>query len=427
MGVTVSLYLDERVSKKENLYPLKLRVTHNRQRSYFSISSSRINKYLIGNLEEFRYEGRESYSLNKITFEKITQSKPRGVFKDLQVVFRAFEMEYQQVADNLQPFVIEKFKEIFSEKPGRMDNDVFIQLKNKIDYLKGEKRYNSAMAYASTYKAIETFAKRKKLSFEEVSPKYLSKFNEWMLENSKSETTSGIYLRSLRSLFNDAIGLQITKNYPFYNNQNKSGFKIPSGHGRKIALSSDELKKIFDHKFNNKYPGLFYIDSWKLMYLLQGINPIDLCGLKYSNIQGKFIIFSRSKTKNSGPIEIRIPINGQIEALIKKWANHEKSKDAYIWPVFQNNDKEDHIRKVRQFIKMVNKYIKRLATELKIDKTVTTYVSRHTYATQLMRHGAPVAFISKQLGHTNTSTTDKYLNSFEEEQLKEWQKKISEF
>jgi integrase/recombinase XerD len=45
----------------------------------------------------------------------------------------------------------------------------------------------------------------------------------------------------------------------------------------------------------------------------------------------------------------------------------------------------------------------------------------------MMRHGAPVSFIGKQLGHMNSSSTDNYLNSFEDETIKQWQKKLTEF
>lgn len=427
MAVTVSLYLDERVKKKDSFFPLKIRVTHDRQRSYLSINSNRINKLFTGRLEDYRYVGRESYSIEKTTYEKITQLKPRGIYKELQIIFRSFELEYQQMADKLKPFTIERFKEQFNDNKKNQRNDVYIQLSNKIEFLKNENRFNSAMSYSSTSKALTDFNKKKKLSFDSVTPKYLTKFHSWMLKNNKSVTTAGIYLRSLRSLFNDAISQQVTANYPFYNNQNKTGFKIPAGSGRKIALSTEELKSIFSHVYESKYSGRFYVDSWKLLYLLQGINPTDLCALKYSNIQNNFIVFVRAKTKNYKSSEIKVPINDQIQNLFNIWGNPEKTKETFIWPVFIRDDKEEQIRRVRQFVKMINKFIKLLAEELKLDTKVTTYVARHTYATQLMRHGAPVAFISKQLGHANNNTTDNYLNSFEDDQLKDWQKKISEF
>ena len=161
MGVTVSLYLDERVKKKYDFYPLKLRVTHDRERTYISIDTNRINKLLKGRLEDYRYIGRESYSITKSTFEKIIQQKPRGIYKDLQVIFKSFELEYQQLADNIKPFTIEKFKELYNENNKKSKNDIFSQIEIKIEVLKSEGRYNSATAYTSLSKSLEKFNKRK--------------------------------------------------------------------------------------------------------------------------------------------------------------------------------------------------------------------------------------------------------------------------
>lgn len=427
MTVTISIYLDERVKKKNDFYPVKLRVTHDRKRYYLSINANRINTLLQGNLEEYKYLGREGYSMRKAVYEKVTALKPRGAFKDLHNIFKTFEIEYQRQADAMSPFVFEKFKERYGQSNKSNKNDVFTQLVNKIALLKSEDRFNSASAYESARSALKGFHNKNELSFDAITPKFLSQFNKWMLAHDKSQTTSSIYLRSLRSLFNDSIGDHITTNYPFHNKQNKSGFKIPAGKGRKIALSSNELKTIFTHVPDKKDPGRFYVDSWKLLYLLQGINPTDLCNLRYTNLKGDFFELTRAKTKNSKPTMIRIPINEQIKNILDLWAKPKTSENDFIWPVIKSVSKEKQHAEIKQFVKLTNKYINRLAGQLKIDKHITTYVTRHSFATQLMRYGAPVAFISQQLGHNSTKTTDNYLNSFEDDQLKKWQDKISNF
>ncbi|MEZ5199106.1 MAG: site-specific integrase [Bacteroidales bacterium] len=58
---------------------------------------------------------------------------------------------------------------------------------------------------------------------------------------------------------------------------------------------------------------------------------------------------------------------------------------------------------------------------------VTSYTARHSFATHLMRHGAPMLYISKQLGHSNMKTTAAYLENFEDRQIKKWQSKVTDF
>ena len=48
---------------------------------------------------------------------------------------------------------------------------------------------------------------------------------------------------------------------------------------------------------------------------------------------------------------------------------------------------------------------------------LTSYVSRHTYATVLKKSGAKVSMISEALGHQNEKVTEIYLKQFENSDL----------
>lgn len=67
----------------------------------------------------------------------------------------------------------------------------------------------------------------------------------------------------------------------------------------------------------------------------------------------------------------------------------------------------------------MNEDLKSIAEEIKIDKTVTTYTSRHTFASILKYLGESAKLISEQLGHANVKTTQGYLADFKEKTLKD--------
>jgi site-specific recombinase XerD len=54
---------------------------------------------------------------------------------------------------------------------------------------------------------------------------------------------------------------------------------------------------------------------------------------------------------------------------------------------------------------------------LDINKNVTTYFARHSFATVLKRSGANISLISDLLGHSSLGVTESYLDSFEKEQI----------
>jgi site-specific recombinase XerD len=75
-------------------------------------------------------------------------------------------------------------------------------------------------------------------------------------------------------------------------------------------------------------------------------------------------------------------------------------------------------RKVyQQLTKTINKYMKLIAAELKINREVTTYFARHSYSTVMRNSGASTSYISQALGHSNEKVTQNYLAGFEQEAI----------
>lgn len=71
--------------------------------------------------------------------------------------------------------------------------------------------------------------------------------------------------------------------------------------------------------------------------------------------------------------------------------------------------------------------MKVIAIELSIKSNLTTYTARHAYATIMKRSGASTSFISEALGHSNESTTARYLAQFEDSQKIEAVKALTAF
>ena len=105
--------------------------------------------------------------------------------------------------------------------------------------------------------------------------------------------------------------------------------------------------------------------------------------------------------------------------LLNKY-NNPQSK--YLFPIFNDaihkTEKQKHYR-VRKSIKKVNKCLQKIGSAVGINTNLTTYVARHSFATVLKRSGVNVALISEALGHSDLTTTQIYLDSFENEQINE--------
>jgi len=176
-----------------------------------------------------------------------------------------------------------------------------------------------------------------------------------MLQNGKSVTTIGIYLRSVRTIFNIKKAIAFTDISLLFN------YKAPSG-------SSMEMAK----------------DYWMFIYFCNGINVKDMCLLKYKNIQGDIIIFERSKTvRTKRKVEpIRVPLLIETFNIIKKWGNKNVNNETYIFPVLTDNLSAERERQlIKQLNDVINANMKNIAKVVGIQQVVTTYVARHSFAT----------------------------------------------
>jgi len=433
MGAYISIYLDNRFKKADNVYPVKLRVTYNRERLYIGIPRERINSILNNSqLEKYLYKGIGNYSIDQATFnevmeiaspeEKVKGKKPKKFRsgtpqKELQTIFRSIESNAQKQADLLEPFTLDGFKNLMSKTRSK-NNKVFVQFDEMIDELKESDRIGTAISYKCAATSLKKFTGDKEVQFEYFTKEKLDKYKTWMQtgDNSNSDTTIGMYLRALRTLFNHAKDNGITTHYPFGKNE----YKIPKGKGRKIALGKTELQKIFDYRLTEKHPYSFYLDMWKLMYLLGGINPTDMCNLKESNIQNGFVYYFRQKTKRTAneQKEIRVPYTDTVKTILDKW-KVPQVKDSFLLPIVTNEMSATVKKaKIAQFVKMINASMKAIGDKLEINQKITSYVARHSISTQLLRAGASVKFIGDQLGHHDTKTTEAYLDGFEDEQIR---------
>ncbi|KAA6340919.1 hypothetical protein EZS27_011257, partial [termite gut metagenome] len=79
-----------------------------------------------------------------------------------------------------------------------------------------------------------------------------------------------------------------------------------------------------------------------------GININDMLKLKYSNIVNNEICFYRSKTINTTKEkkEICAIITPEMQAIINKWGNKERSSDNSIFPYLIGNETPIHQKAV---------------------------------------------------------------------------------
>src|SRR5690554_2089258 len=405
----ISIVLDTRRAKNSGKYPVKLRVF---------MSSPKTQKYYP-----------TVFEFSKSEFSKVWESKkPRKEHKDLRLQLQNLEFKANEMARRLSPFTLDKFEQQLYgiDKGNSIEVSYYYAL--AINRLQQNDQIRTASSYELSLKSLQNFHGKKKLTFLEIDPAWLKRYEHYMQEELKrSPTTVGIYLRPLRAIFNDAIADKAidSESYPF----GKRKYTIPAPKGTKRALPKQTLKLLFEavpEKKEHAKAKAF----WFFSYACNGMNFKDIVNLKFKDISGDVIYFKRAKTehtsKNKAPVMVYM--NEFVKQVIRDYGKKKPKPDDYIFPIInQKASAKEKLRQLLNFIRFVNQHFQNFAKSVGINDNISTYWARHSFATNAIRSGASMEFVSEALSHSSLNTTKNYFAGFESEAKTEFSKKMMEF
>lgn len=405
----ISLFLDTRRQKQQSrIYPVKLRV--------FCSQTRKTKLYST----KFEFESEK-------LFESVWKTeKPRRIYEQQRLEMQAVIQAANEAAKTLSVFTFESFEKAMKIS-GKGRKDVFLFYEKVIADYKAAARIGTASNYDLSAKSLKQFCRKETLSFAEITPQWLRAYENFMQSAGKSPTTTGIYLRPLRAIFNSAIaeGLINSDLYPF----GKRKYVIPKPNGTKRALSKDQLKKLWEAEpataEQQQAKDIFFFS-----YQLNGMNIKDICSLKYRNISGDQLTFYREKTKhtdkNQSPISVFL--TESAKEIIEKYGNKPQLPDALIFNFIDANaSPEENFRKTINFTRRTNLQLRQLAKNLGIEADLSTYFARHTFATNSIRSGFSMESVSEALGHSSLETTKHYFAGFDTDHKKAMAESLLKF
>jgi len=332
---------------------------------------------------------------------------------------RDLKRTWQRYFDNTLKKIVDELVEnneftfdLLNKRIGKSDiknlNEAFTE---RIEKMYTEERVNYAESFKYTLSSLEKFNKDKTIQFNEVTVDFLRRYEKYLLDEGKSISTVGFYMRNIRTIINgDGEPLLKAGKYPF----GRGKYIIPKAEGRQLALKLEEIHMIQAYKCNHQTD--IYRDLWLFSFYGNGMNMTDICRLKYSDIQDGELVFIRKKTKKKRRtiVSIYVPIIKPINDIIKKHGC--KNKNGFIFPFLNGVESEkQRVRKIADVTKNVNETIQLIAKDLKLPEGITTYATRHSYVTILERLNVPRVFIKNSLGHAHESVTDSYSKLAEKE------------
>lgn len=390
--ILTAIYIDKSHPKTDGKCRISIRITFDRVRRYYSTP----------------------HTLSISEFDNTMKANARQPFKDIALELQAYENKASAIIKEMPVFTWEIFeKRFYSQKI--LNDSISNAFETFINALKSNHQIGTAVSYGCAKKSLQNFDNG--IRFTDVTAEFLRKYEKWMLDNNKSVNTISMYLRHLRTLFNNAIADDsIPKEiYPF----GKKHYEIPTGNNIKKALGLQEIGLIYNHKIKKESTAAMARDFWLFIYLCNGMNMKDLCLLKWKNFKEDVLEFQRAKTKRTKrKVEaIRVSVTKDVSRIISTYGNKDQSPENYIFPILCKGVTPERERQlIQQITHLVNDHMKEIALQLGIKSKTSTQCARHSFSTILQRSGVSTSFISEALGHTNVITTQNYLAGFEDKE-----------
>ncbi|MCF8372221.1 MAG: site-specific integrase [Bacteroidales bacterium] len=334
-----------------------------------------------------------------------------------------------EIIDGLEPFSFNEFKRQYFGTPVTQQKSFFGTFSNYIEDLKKQGRIGTANSYHCALTSLQSF--KKSIHWNDLTPGFLEDYEIFMTSQGRTQNTIGIYLRSLRAIVNLAItkGFITHDFYPF-GKKSHGKYQIPSSVNTKKALTREEIELIKNlvaplgsRKDRAK-------DFWLFSYYINGANMTDIAHLKWKNIDFNdgMIRFVRKKTERANKgnqVKIAAVITPYAHAVIEKYSVSDRQPENFVFSIIGKEDTPEKVdTKIHDFTTGINKGLKQICKELKIEKTITTYSARHSHATILLQNGASLEQIMDQFKHSSMKVTMNYIDSITDQSRKDLSKML---
>ena len=291
----------------------------------------------------------------------------------------------------------EDFAEHFGLIKKRKVDNTGTFVKHYEQFMESKTNRGTRGVYKHTLDRIRAFDKNvDNKMFEDIDLKWLTDFEAFCAKTA-CKNARNIHLRNIRAVFNNAIDYEITTAYPFRR------FKIRPEATRKRSMAVEELRRLFDYPVED-YAEI-YRDMFRLIFMLVGINSVDLHGLKSITRDGR-IEYKRAKTGRLYSIKVE----PEAMEIINKYRGVKGLlciADRWIDSRNFRHQCNKALQKIGQVERKGRGGKKTITAEF---EGVTTYWARHTWATIAASIDIPKDTIAAALGHGGDTVTDIYID-----------------
>ena len=272
--------------------------------------------------------------------------------------------------------------------------------------------HSTGQNYHTALMSLRKFNHGRDVLLIDINRKFINDYAKWLEMRGVSKNASSCYMRSLRSLYNKVAKHRIRSNRKPFEDVFTGNAKT-----RKRRLAEADVSKIVQLELPEGSLHCFARDIFMFSIYAMGMPFIDMALLKKTQIEGNVIRYDRKKTGQS--------INIRVEPCMREIIDrYQVASSPYVFPILNPGLKKSLVRQYQTWLANYNKLLKEIAVMADIDTNLSSYVSRHTWASMANEANVEINVISQALGHTNPRTTMIYIAELSEARMSEANQKV---
>lgn len=274
-------------------------------------------------------------------------------------------------------------------------------MRMQIEQLRTANRLGTAKNYEKTMCSFGEFLGDIKLPLPAMTEQVIAAYNVFLIRRGLVRNSVSFYMRVLRAVYNKAVRQKlIEQTHPFT--------EVYTGidRTRKRAVAESVMTSLYRLELPEGSPLALTRDLFIFSYCTRGMAFVDIAFLRKSNLKNGVICYARRKT---GQL-LSVKIEPSIQQIINR---HNVSDSPYVFPILTSTDAIEAYEQYRIALNTHNRLLGKLSEMLDCKCKLTSYTSRHSWATAARNHNVPISVISQGMGHTSEQTTQIYLTTLE--------------
>ncbi len=264
-------------------------------------------------------------------------------------------------------------------------------------------RFKTSQSYNCALRSFLRFRNGEDISLRHLNSTIVKEYQRYLKRKDLLPNTVSFYMRILRLLYNRAVQEDIMEpTNPF------RGIHTRIERTEKRAVEPSVLRQLASLDLSYSPMLALSRDLFLFSFYARGMSFVDMTYLRKNCLHDGFLVYYRRKTGQ----RIAIRLEDCLSDIIRRYADVTEGSP-YLLPIFSPSNPRPIEIQHRNAILMQNKRLREISYLLRLHRPLTTYVSRHSWATIAKRSRIPIAIISEGMGHESQHTTQIYLDTLD--------------